>query len=162
MNFIQRLVEYVSGKRSEIKQMDHRDLYAAKVITEIQARKHSETTRVLPIEDILYFHPINRESALEKVREREQVIRQYESELREQGVLTKEWMREHLSSLTYCKVVPYGDKFVAYEGNGRLMAIRNVIPEGIGIEVDYIDIPNSLERKIRKVRQKNGIESTDS
>lgn len=158
MNFLSRLWLYLLSKISEVKHLDYKDVLAAALITEIKAKKISEKSQFVRIEKLAYLHKIDRENAIKNLHEREKIIKVHKHELMQKKNITKKWLVKYFPSITHFKVVSYGDGFVVYEGNGRMMAIKNVIGSGVKIEVDVITVRGSVDGTIRKVRRVNGLE----
>lgn len=150
---------YLLGKRGELAQMDHKDAYMAKVVMDIHRKRTGKTLVRIPLAQLEPIHRIDRDSALRSARERADALRAHRDALLTTKLLDSEALQAIIPSVSQIKVVRDGDRWLAFEGNGRLYAMREVFaPEdGMQVEVEeYVfDDPRSLQRRLRRVRKLN-------
>lgn len=150
---------YLLGKRGELAQMDHKDAYMAKVVMDIHRKRTGKTLVRVPLAQLEPIHRIDRDSALRSARERADALRTHRDALLTTKLLDSEALQTIIPSVSQIKVVRDGDRWLAFEGNGRLYAMREVFaPEdGMQVEVEeYVfDDPRSLQRRLRRVRKLN-------
>ena len=150
---------YLLGKRGELAHMDHKDAYMAKVVMDIHRKRTGKTLVRVPLAQLEPIHRIDRDSALRSARERADALRAHRDALLTTKLLDSEALQAIIPSVSQIKVVRDGDRWLAFEGNGRLYAMREVFaPEdGMQVEVEeYVfDDPRSLQRRLRRVRKLN-------
>ncbi len=153
---------YFLGKRGELAHMDHKDAYMAKVVMDIHRKRTGKTVVRIPLAQLEPIHRIDRESALRSARERAEALRAHRDALLTTKLLDSEALQTIIPSVSQIKVVRDGDRWLAFEGNGRLYAMREVFaPEdGMQVEVEeyLFDDPRSLQRRLRRVRKLNRLE----
>lgn len=153
---------YLLGKRGELAHMDHKDAYMAKVVMDIHRKRTRKSLVRVPLAQLEPIHRIDRESALRSARERADALRMHRDALLTTKLLDSEALQTIIPSVSQIKVVRDGDRWLAFEGNGRLYAMREVFaPEdGMQVEVEEyrFDDPRSLQRRLRRVRKLNRLE----
>ncbi len=166
MNIIEeakRIWNWLFAKRSELAQLGYKDAFMAHIVIEIMQKNRGHEFKYCPLYSLDPIHPVdNRENALKATKQRADDIRPHKSKLLKMGRLSKEVLAEYLPSATYARVVPMSeDRFVTFEGNGRVAALKMVFaPEdNIEIEVDvyYPKRPRRIRRKIKKLRAMHGM-----
>jgi hypothetical protein len=150
---------YLLSKRSEVAQMDYKDAYMAKVVLDIHRKRREKRVMRVPLAQMEPIHRIDRENALRATRERADTLRAHRDSLLATKLLDSETLQAIIPSVSQIKVVRDGDRWLAFEGNGRLYAMREVFsPEdGMQVEVEeYVfDAPGSIQRLLRRVRRLN-------
>ncbi len=159
---------YLLGKSSDLRDLDRNDVLLGKVVLDIHRKKSGSELAYVPLNDILPIHPIDREEAIETLHERASTVATHREEIEKQGKISREFLHEFLPSVSDIKVADLGDgRFVAFEGNGRLAALR----EGLGadaslpVEVERYRFStrdrNRFRRQIDKLRRSNGAATRD-
>ena len=153
---------YLLGKRSEVAQMDYKDAYMAKVVLDIHRKRRDKRIVRVPLARLEPIHRIDRENALAATRARAEALRAHREALRAAGVLDGTSLQAIIPSVSAIKVVQDGERWLAFEGNGRLYAMRDVFaPEdGMQVEVEeYIfDDDRSIRRRLNRVRRLNRLD----
>ena len=153
---------YLLGKRGELAHMDHKDAYMAKVVMDIHRKRTGKTLVRVPLAQLEPIHRIDRESALRSARERADALRTHRDTLLTTKLLDSEALQTIIPSVSQIKVVRDGDRWLAFEGNGRLYAMREVFaPEdGMQVEVEeyLFDDSRSIRRRLKRVRKLNRLE----
>lgn len=153
---------YFLGKRGELAHMDHKDAYMAKVVMDIHRKRTGKTVVRIPLAQLEPIHRIDRQSALRSARERADALRAHRDALLTTKLLDGETLQTIIPSVSQIKVVRDGDRWLAFEGNGRLYAMREVFaPEdGMQVEVEeyLFDDSRSVQRRLRRVRKLNRLE----
>ncbi len=154
--------QYLLGKRGELAHMDHKDAYMAKVVMDIHRKRTGKTLVQVPLAQLEPIHRIDRESALRSARERADALRAHRDALLATRLLDSQALQAIIPSVSQIKVVRDGDRWLAFEGNGRLYAMREVfsVDDGMQVEVEeylFAD-PRSLQRRLRRVRKLNRLE----
>jgi hypothetical protein len=153
---------YLLGKRSELTHMDHKDAYMAKVVMDIHRQRTGKTLMRVPLAQLEPIHRIDRDSALRSTHARADALRTHRDALLTTKLLDSEALQTIIPSVSQIKVVRDGDRWLAFEGNGRLYAMREVFDarEGMLVEVEeyLFDDPHSIQRRLRRIRKLNRLE----
>jgi hypothetical protein len=153
---------YLLGKRGELAALDHKDAYMAKVIMDVHRKRSGRRLTRIPLTQLEPIHRIDRESALRTMHERADALRAHREALLANRVLDSEALQTIIPSVSHIKVVRDGDRCLAFEGNGRLYAMREVFAadDDMRVEVEeyLFDDPRSLQRRLRRVRRLNRLE----
>ena len=159
LDTIRQWWHYLLSKRSEVAQMDYKDAYMAKVVMDIHRKRTGKRLVRVPLAQLDPIHRIDRDSALRSARERADALRQHRDTLLAAKLLDSEALQAIIPSVSQIKVVQDGGRWLAFEGNGRLYAMREVftIDDGMRVEVEeYIfDDPRSIRRRLPRVRKLN-------
>ncbi|MCP3978619.1 MAG: hypothetical protein GY716_04695 [bacterium] len=147
-------------------QLSNRDALLAKVVVDIHRHREDKVTATVPLFSLHQVHPIDRGTALAKLNDRVDALRASRDELREARVLDTETLIRHIPSISAIKVVEAADDetYIAFEGNGRLVAMQEVFDEADGIEVE-VEIyrfarPDKILRRLRRVQRANRLPLT--
>ncbi len=150
---------YLLGKRGELAHMDHKDAYMAKVVMDIHRKRTGKTLVQVPLAQLEPIHRIDRDSALRSTRERADALRIHRDALLATKLLDSEALQTIIPSVSHIKVVRDGDRWLAFEGNGRLYAMREVFDDDDGMQVEVeeyrFDDSRSVLRRLRRVRTLN-------
>lgn len=153
---------YLLGKRGELAALDHKDAYMAKVVMDIHRKRTGKRLTQVPLAQLEPIHRIDRENALRSTRERADALRAHRDALLATKLLDREALDTIIPSVSQIKVVRDGERWLAFEGNGRLYAMRDVFSadDGMRVEVEeyLFDDPRSLQRRLRRVRKLNRLE----
>ena len=156
-------VRYLLGKSSELRDLDRDDVLLGKAVVDIHRKKRATEMTDIPLSDILPIHPIDREEAIEMMKERAAVVREHLAGIESRRRITREFLHEFLPSVSNIKVADLGNgEFVSFEGNGRLGALRAALGANAAIPVEvelYRFDPKDrakLRRRIRRLRRRNG------
>lgn len=159
LDTIRQWWHYLLSKRSEVAQMDYKDAYMAKVVMDIHRKRTGKRLVQVPLALLDPIHRIDRDSALRSARERAEALRGHRDALLETRLLDSEALQAIIPSVSQIKVVREGERWLAFEGNGRLYAMREVFTadDGMRVEVEeYVfDDPRSIQRRLRRVRKLN-------
>lgn len=159
LDTIRQWWHYLLSKRSEVAQMDYKDAYMAKVVMDIHRKRTGKRLVQLPLALLDPIHRIDRDSALRSARERAEALRAHHDALLETKLLDSEALQAIIPSVSQIKVVRDGERWLAFEGNGRLYAMREVFAavDGMRVEVEeYVfDDPRSIQRRLRRIRKLN-------
>ncbi|NOT87202.1 MAG: hypothetical protein HOP03_03360 [Lysobacter sp.] len=162
LDTIRQWWQYLLGKRSEVAQMDYKDAYMAKVVMDIHRKRTGKRVVRVPLAQLDPIHRIDRESALHSANERAEALRAHRDTLLAAKLLDSEALQAIIPSVSGIKVVRNGERWLAFEGNGRLYAMREVFAADDGMRVDveeYVfDDPCSIQRRLRRVRRLNRLE----
>ena len=126
-------------------------------------RKKTAKERVrVPLDSLHPVHVLDRENALEATRRRAETLREHRQRLLEGKVMSFELLAEVLPSVSWIKVVAHGaDGYIAFEGNGRLAAMKEVFSPEDGMEVEVEEYrfrdPAKIVRRLDRVRRLNGL-----
>ncbi len=129
-------------KAPEIKHLNKNDLLLAKVVARIQAEKVSQSTVYIPLDKIKLIHPINRDTAKDKLAGRVRALESAKENILKEGKISKELQEKYIPSATWIKVVemPTGE-YVAWEGNGRVAALKEVFEDfQLRVEVEIFEL----------------------
>lgn len=153
---------YFRGKRGELSALDHKDAYMAKVIMDIHRKRTGKRLARVALAQLEPIHRIDRESALRTMHERAEALRAHRDTLLTTTLLDSEALQAIIPSVSQIKVVRDGNRWLAFEGNGRLYAMHDVFSAGDGMRIEVeeylFDDPRSLQRRLRRVRRLNRLE----
>ncbi len=159
LDTIRQWWHYLLSKRSEVAQMDYKDAYMAKAVMDIHRKRTGKRLVQVPLALLDPIHRIDRDSALRSARERSESLRAHRDTLLATKLLDSEALQAIIPSVSQIKVVRDGERWLAFEGNGRLYAMREVFTadDGMRVEVEeYVfDDPSSIQRRLRRVRKLN-------
>ena len=155
-----RFFSYLLGKRSEVTDLDFKDVVLGKVVLDIHRKRSHKELVTVPLFALRPIHRLDRENALAATRRRIEMLREHRAELAEIRVMSCEVLARHLPSVSWIKVVERDpDCFLAFEGNGRLAALQVVFEPSDGIEVEveqyHFRNPRKILRRLDRVRRLN-------
>ncbi len=155
---IKQFAAYLWGKKSELTDMDEKDLLLSKVVLDIHRKRSHKTVEIVPLFHLLPIHPINREGSLTSTSQRIKILHDKQEELLTKKILTNEVLKECIPSISAIKAVRLSDdEIVAYEGNGRLAAMQEVFSSGdnisVEVEIYHFKRPRSIHRRIKRLRR---------
>jgi hypothetical protein len=165
MNLIteaRKLFRYLIGKRSELEDLDVKDIVMAKAILDIHRKRRRKEIISVPLFTLRQIHRLDRESAIEATRRRVEVLETHKRELLDEGTLTCEALARHLPSVSWIKVVRESpESYLAFEGNGRIAAMQEVFEPEDGLRVEVVHYifrnPRKILRRLNRVRRLNGL-----
>ncbi len=155
-----KLVRYLRGKKSELEELDLKDIVMAKAILDIhRSRTHKEVISV-PLFALHQIHRLDRENAIEATRRRSEILESHREQLLENGTLSCDVLARYLPSVSWIKVVEEKPGcYLAFEGNGRIAAMQSVFaPEDnllIEVELYRFRDPKKIIRRLNRVRRLN-------
>jgi len=153
---------YLLGKKSEISDIETKDLLLAKTVLDIHRKRTHSSFILVPLLTIKPIHAIDRESAQKATLKRVELLKEVRELLLAEKNLSRKYLAEYLPSISWIKVVrDYEDTFIAYEGNGRVAALQHVFTEDddIMVEVEEYHFKNRAKiiRRMNRVRRLNGL-----
>ena len=155
-------LRYLLGKRSEVAQMDHKDAYMAKVVLDIHRKRRDKRIVLVPLAKLAPIHRIDRETALAATRTRTEALRAHRDALLATRTLDGAALQAIIPSVSAIKVVADGDRWLSFEGNGRLYAMRDAFAADDGMQVEVeeylFDDDRSIRRRLNRVRRLNRLE----
>lgn len=150
---------YLLGKRSEVAHLDHKDAYMSKVVLDIHRKRRDKRVVRVPLAKLEPIHRIDRENALAATRARAEALRAHREALLATRTLDAAALQAIIPSVSAIKVVADGDRWLAFEGNGRLYAMREVFADDDGMQVEVeeylFDDDRSIRRRLNRVRRLN-------
>ncbi len=154
--------QYLLGKRGELAALDHKDAYMAKVIMDIHRKRTGKRLVRLPLAQLDPIHRIDRESALRTAQQRAEALRAHRDILLTTKLLDSDALQAIIPSVSQIKVVQDSNRWLAFEGNGRLYAMHEVFSADDGMQVEVEEYlfhdPRSLQRRLKRVRKLNRLE----
>lgn len=151
-------LHYLLGKRSEMAQLDYKDAYMAKVVLDIHRKRRDKRIVLVPLAKLAPIHRIDRENALAATRARAEALRAHRDALLATRTLDGAALQAIIPSVSAIKVVADGDRWLAFEGNGRLYAMHEVFADDdmqVEVEEYRFDDDRSLRRRLNRVRRLN-------
>ena len=157
---------YLWGKRDEVAAMDWKDAELARIVLRIHRHRRGVAWRFVPIRAIAPIHPINRPNAMAAAEARAARIRPLADGLRAEGRIGRERLQAVLPSVSAIKLVETSPgRYVSFEGNGRLAALRSAFADDadLWVECEWYDIGHAgrLQRRIARLRQAHGLDTAD-
>ena len=162
---IRDFLRYLYGKRSEVWHLSETDVVMAKTILDIHRLSTGSDQRNVPLYALQPLHKLDRDNVMATIAQRAELLQARKSELLAAGVLDKALLKDVLASASGIKVVERIEQplFIAFEGNGRLEAMRRVFSEGEGmlVEVEQYRFDDgdvaAILRRLDRVRRMNGL-----
>lgn len=164
-NAFVRFVKYLFGKRSELADLEFKDAVLAKVVLDIHRKRVRKEKKMVPLYHLYRVHRLDRENALAATRKRIDTLREHRQVLLEDPKgLTAEVIGRVLPSVSPIMVVKEADnRYIAFEGNGRLAALQEVfaVADDVNVEVEEhcFSNPRKIVRRLRRVQRLNRIPS---
>jgi len=161
---MKQLLRYLLGKRSELEELQFKDLVMAKAILDIHRKRTSKEVVRVPLFALFPIHVIDRADAIEAVQERIAALEPQRAALLASGQLTCEDLARVLPSVSWIKVVEdRPGTYLAFEGNGRIAALQAVFcpADELAVEVElyHFENPAKIRRRLQRVRRLNGLPS---
>ena len=157
-----KIWEYLFSKRKELRDLDKKDIFLAKFMIDVGRNKKSSEFQFISLEKIESIHIIDRENALVKLSERISELEKVVDKVKDKKQIDRNFLKEYLPSISWIKVIKTKkDNYIAFEGNGRLEALKKVFDKSdnlvIEIEVYTFRSYNKMLRRANRVRKYNGI-----
>lgn len=157
---------YLLGKRSEVAQMDYKDAYMGKVVLDIHRKRTGKRSMLVPLQALEPIHRIDRESALAATQQRVAALQAHREALLGTRMLDGAALQAIVPSVSQIKVVRDGARWLAFEGNGRLYAMREAFAPDDAMQVEVEEYlfdemrgdARSIVRRLRRVRRLNRLE----
>ena len=159
---IEDFFSYLLGKKSELSDLDVKDIMLSKVVLDIHRKRSHKSVVSVPLFSIQQVHRLDRENSMLATRQRVRTLEANKQELLEAREMTCELLAKYLPSISWMKVVESEPgKYIAFEGNGRLAAMQEAFsPEdGIRVEVEQYHFRDTskIVRRLDRVRKLNGL-----
>ena len=159
---LKKFWNYIFSKRKELKDLDKKDIFLAKFMVDVGRNTKSTEFQMISLDKIEKIHVIDRGNALTKLNERIEILNKYKNEIIKEKQINREFLGKYLPSISWIKVLKTkNDKYIAFEGNGRLEAFKEVFDKDsdiiIEVEVYTFRSYNKMLRRAERVRQYNGI-----
>lgn len=159
---IRKFLSYLAGKKSEVQELEIKDVVMAKSILDIHRKRTRKELTTVPLFSIRQIHLLDRENALQATRQRVEVLQASKKELLSTGTITCDELAQLMPSVSWIKVVqdrPGG--YLAFEGNSRLAAMQEVFApsDGMKVEVEqyYFRNTRKIVRRLNRIRRLNGL-----
>jgi hypothetical protein len=154
---IERVKNWLLHKSPELSQLSLTDALLAKIIISIRQEACGRTFESVPLTDIRPLHPIDRQTAREKVLSRAAALESNKQSILESGIhVSNNVIEKYMPSVSPIQVVRYKDHFLSFEGNGRLQALQQVfLKDGITVDAEVFLIReksaiwNDIERLLK-------------
>lgn len=158
INKLKAFISYLWSKKTELVAMNEKDRLLAKVVLDIHRKRSHSTCELVALADLHPIHPINRENSYATTKKRIEILAEHKETLLAGGALTRDVLSKYIPSVSGVKVVKIAeDRYVAYEGNGRLAALQEVFSpaDAIMVEVElyHFDNPAKIIRRVNRVRR---------
>ena len=159
---ISKFINYLIGKRSELADLEAKDALLAKTIIDIHRKRTHSDFVIVPLFSLKQIHAIDHENAITATKNRVISLKKNKVMLLEKKTLTRDNLSEYLPSISAIKVVKQSDDYyIAFEGNGRLVAMQEVFDasDDISIEVEeyFFKNPANILSRMDRVRRLNSL-----
>lgn len=159
---VRKLFNYLLGKSSELSELNVKDVLLAKVIFDIHRKRTHTSFHPVPLKSLQPIHAIDRETSIQSARQRTEALLKIQNLIYQKGCITRDILAEHLPSVSWIKVVKENEtSYIAYEGNGRILAMKNAFtPAGnlqVEVEEYHFKNPKKILRRMNRVRKLNGL-----
>jgi hypothetical protein len=127
---VKRAINWLLQKAPELKHLSVADALLAKVVMDIQRESKEKKTISVALISVYQIHPINRETALKKIEDRMQKIAaNKEAIIKNNNHISNDILIQTMPSVTPIRVVTYKEGYIAFEGNGRVVALKKAFPD---------------------------------
>jgi hypothetical protein len=156
------LGRYLLGKKSELEDLDVKDVVMAKAILDIHRKRIGKAVVSVPLHDLRRIHRLDRENAVAATRQRIETLEAHKDELLAAGTLTCGTLARVLPSVSWIKAVrKVSGEYLAFEGNGRIAAMQAVFSPDDNMTVEIEEYvfrdPAAVIRRLDRVRRMNGL-----
>ena len=164
---MRKFFSYLAGKKSEVQELDLKDVVLAKAILDIHRKRTHKETIFVPLFSIRQIHVLDRENALQTNRQRLKTLRARKKELLAAGEITCDALARLMPSVSWIKVVQdRTGAYFAFEGNGRIAALQTVFRPSDGLEIEVVEYhfrnTRKIVRRLDRVRRLNGLLGTNA
>jgi hypothetical protein len=159
---IRSFIRYLLGKSAELSELQQKDVLLGKVVLDIHRKRLRSEFVMVPLFALKQIHAIDRDTALASVTQRAETLRGVRDALLSNRAMTRETLATYLPSVSWIKVVRESpDSYIAYEGNGRLVALQQVFTPGDSMLVEVEEYlfrdPRRIIARMNRVRRMNGL-----
>lgn len=153
---LKRVKDWILHKTPELKQLSVSDALLAKIVIDIKREAKDPQFKSVPLHAIRPIHPINRQTAIEKVHDRVKSLLLIRDRLLREGMISNEVLIEAMPSVSPIQVIPFDGHYIAFEGNGRLAALHEAFKhDEIKLEVEEFEISDNshILEDIKKLQE---------
>lgn len=147
-------LRYLGEKRSELWHLNANDLWTYFTVTSLYWHNKQTDSRWVPLEAIKPLHPIVRSAAIALIERRMKSLTVHRHDILATGRVDRVLQDACMPSVSPINVVAEDPShYIAFEGNGRLEAIRRVVAGIPGVLVEVVVYhPTNHESCIRRLR----------
>ena len=159
---IKKFFVYLFNKRSEINDLDFRDALLAQANVRIYRTRSHKTFDMIPLNRLQFIHKLQRENALQVLGQRIKIIKEHKDKICIDQKIKMDAINEFLPSVSMIKVIEdnFGN-YLAFEGNGRIAALKDVYndDQSIYVEVEQYHFKNKRKvlKMLNRIRRLNGL-----
>ena len=158
-------LRYLYGKRYELQFLDANDLWMYFTVTSLYWHTKRTECLLVPLDTIKSLHPIVRSTTVDLTEDRTKSLTAHRPEIIETGRVDRVLQDACMPSVSPINVVAEApSNYIAFEGNGRLEAIRRVVAGIPGVLVEvvvyYPSNHESCVRRMRYIRARYGMAPT--
>ena len=155
-------LRYLREKRYELRHLDANDLRMYFMVTSLYWHTERTECRLIPLDNVKSLHPIMRSAAIALLEDRVKSLTIHCRAILETGRVDRVLQDACMPSVSPINVVAENPShYIAFEGNGRLEAIRRVVTgiPGVLVEVVVYHPTNheSCVRRLRHIRTRYGM-----
>ena len=152
------LFRYLYNKRSEFTQLRYKDLLLSKTVLDIHRKRSHSSRQWVKLQQLQPIHAIDRPQAQLQLNKRCQQLQQHKTAISKQQKLSRACLMRYLPSVSGFKVVKIGQHYIAFEGNGRRLALQQIFADSeqpLFIEVQCYHFRHSkkIHRRLKRVRK---------
>jgi len=133
---ISTFFKWLVNKTPEATQLGENDVLLANVVAKINLEAARKEMRAVPLAALVQMHPLDRGPAMQKTRERVEILQKHKEEIARGGHIANEKLIEYVPSVSPIRAVAYGNRFIMFEGNGRAAALKEVFADEADMTVD--------------------------
>jgi hypothetical protein len=158
-------LRYLCGKRYELRHLDANDLWAYFTVGSLYWHTERTECRLVPLNSIKSLHPIVRSTAVDLLEDRTKSLTAHRRDIIATGRVDRALQDACMPSVSPINVVAENpSNYIAFEGNGRLEAIRRVVAGIPGIPEVLVEVVayypanhESCVGRLRHLRTRNGM-----
>lgn len=144
---------YMWDKLPELKNLGNKDFQLSKLVTRVHRLRKKVVKAQIQLAQLYPIHAIDRETAQLRVDERISALQKVEHEWRKEAFISNKLMLAVIPSVSAIKVIQIDSgQYIAFEGNGRLYALKGVFDDLV-IEVDLYQLEKdtTISRRIQRI-----------
>ena len=154
--------KYLFSKRSEIQDLDFRDALLAQANARIYRTRTHKTIEIVSLKYLKFIHSLERENAKSVLTQRIKILADNKENILMNNEIKMSVLNKHIPSVSFIKVIEANSmNYLAFEGNGRIAALKEVFGDStdICVEVERYHFKNkkSIVRKLNRLRKLNGL-----
>jgi len=152
---------YLWEKIPELRNLGNKDFQLSKLVARIHRTRNEVVNIQVAISQIQPIHKIDRDTAVLRLNERIDALKPCRAAWLKEPFISNDLLHEVLPSVSAIKVIEIDHgQYVAFEGNGRLYAIKEVFDQ-LDVEVDLyvLEKDSKISRRVVRILKLNQLKA---